>query len=88
MKRCKVSATDASGKRHTIEIEAKSVYSAILHFNAEAISRPAYGLPKTADETVFEVEVDGVIHRRTLRQAMAWANARSGWRARKSQNGA
>ena len=77
VKRCKVSATDASGKRHTIEIEAKSLYSAILHFNAEAVSHPAYGLPKPTDDMIFDVEVDGKIYTRTFRHAMDWANRHS-----------
>jgi hypothetical protein len=72
MKRlCKVSVTDASGKRHTIEIKAESVYCAVFHFNSEAVCDPAHGLPKPTEDTVFEIDVDGVIHRRTFRQAMA-----------------
>jgi hypothetical protein len=53
------------------------VYRAIFQFNSEAVCHPAHGLPKPTDETVFEVEVEGVIHTRTFRQAMAWSNARS-----------
>jgi hypothetical protein len=74
VKPCTVSTTDASGKRHTLEIEAKTLYSAILHFNAEAIYHPAYGLPKPTDDMIFDVEVDGKVYTRTFRHAMDWSN--------------
>jgi hypothetical protein len=59
---------------HALEIEAKTLYSAILHFNAEAICHPAYGLPKPTDDMVFDVEVDGKVYTRTFRHAMDWSN--------------
>jgi hypothetical protein len=70
---CKVSVVDPSGKRHTLDVEAESVCGAVFRFNSEAVCHPAQGLPKPTDETSFEVEVDGVIHQRTFRQATAWA---------------
>ena len=72
------------GKRHTIEIEAESVYRSIFRFQLRmrSVSR-ALGLPKPTAETALRSR--GWRARYTgghFRQAMAWANARSGWPAR------
>jgi hypothetical protein len=75
MKLCKVSTTDASGKRHTIEVEAESVYRAILLCNTHATCHPAYGLPKPTDETVFEVQIDGKADTRAFHQTREWSPA-------------
>ena len=74
---CDVTVQTQDGKRHTITHESASVYDAAIRFFGRA--RPQHflvtaSLPKTNDDTVFEVRP---IHRVTHAKLMDWANKKA-----------
>jgi len=77
-KPCTVTAIQTDGQRVTIELRARSLYSAISNHNYEVVcgSHTNYGYRRATMETIFEVTgPDRVTHTRTQRQYVDWANA-------------
>lgn len=70
VKKCVVSFKDPDGFRHSVEIEAESLY--------EAISLAAYAFnehgcaPGFASEIQIEVKAPAVVHTVTLKRVMDW----------------
>lgn len=57
-----VTVTDASGKRHSVDVYACSTYDAAHLYLAHARGNPQAGLPLLGSQTRFEVSVAGRIH--------------------------
>ena len=71
-RRCEVSMTGPDGQKHTITVEANSVYhAAVLFYAQSAAPSPGMKLPKPEMDTVLEVSP---AYRVRLRDAMEWAN--------------
>jgi len=64
---------------YSLEIEANSLYRAILAYDCRVVCGfpDALGLPRPDPDDVLTVTVDGREFRATHRQAMDWANQRS-----------
>jgi hypothetical protein len=54
---CTVTVTDDDGRRHSIDVLAKSSYDAASLFVTQAMRKPAAGLPQPTIGTVFQVIV-------------------------------
>jgi hypothetical protein len=77
---CDVTVQTPDGKRHTITVEAESVYDAAMKFLGRSGAEfPGDRLPKTDRDTVFEVRP---IYRVTQKQFMDWANKKANLYAR------
>ena len=73
-RRCEVTL-EVDGARHTITVEAESVYhAAVLFYAHSAASPPGVRLPKVDMDTVLEVSP---LYKVRLGDAMAWANAKA-----------
>jgi hypothetical protein len=69
---CDVTVQTLDGRRHTIAVQAKSVYAAAAHFVGRSRApNPGEQLPETTDDTVFEVRV---LYRVSQRALLKWAN--------------
>jgi hypothetical protein len=85
---CAVTVVDDQGHRHTIEVEAKSVYhAACLYFGRAAAPSPGARLPKTNADTVFEVRPIGeeTVYTVGQRKMLAWANEEAASAAKKQR---
>lgn len=72
---CSVSITDEAGKRWTMEVEARSLYSAVFSYNAEQVAGTRREYPKLHPDVEIEVRLgDGRTFRTTLAKAQRWAN--------------
>ena len=77
---CDVTVQTPDGKRHTITVESESVYdAAIKFFGRAAAAFPGDALPKTTNDTVFEVRP---VYRVTHAKLMEWANKKANLYAR------
>lgn len=65
-------------ERRTVEVEARSMYYAILRYNSDVICGALrhHGLPTPQMGDSFEVQVIGQeeVHARTWEQVRVWAN--------------
>lgn len=69
---------DAAGKRWTMGIEARSLYSAVFAYNAEQVAGSRREYPHLELDTEVEVRLeDGRVMRTTFGSAQKWANRRS-----------
>jgi len=78
---CDVTVKTPDGKRHTITVEAESVYDAAMQFLGRAgASFPRdVELPKTDKNAIFEVRP---IYRVSQKKLMEWANKKANLYAR------
>lgn len=61
-----------------MEVEARSLYSAVFAYNAEQVAGTRREYPKLEPETELEVRLeDGRIYRTLFAKAQAWANRTS-----------
>jgi hypothetical protein len=60
---CTVTVTEANGRRHSLDVLAASTYDAAHIYVTHAKAQPATGLPRLTLATVFEVAIDGKVHR-------------------------
>jgi len=58
-----VTLIEPSGRRWSVDLVASSVFDAAHLFVAHAKENPRNGLPKPTTDSVFEVSIDGKIHR-------------------------
>ena len=58
-----VTMTDYTGRRYSLDVYASSTFDAAHMFVAHAKSDPKNGFPKPTAENLFEVAIDGKIHR-------------------------
>src|SRR5260370_1330809 len=75
---CALTVVDEYGQRHTIEVEARSVYHAACLFygRSAAGASPGEKLPKTKADTIFEVRPIGEerVYQVAQKRMLAWAN--------------
>ena len=68
-----VTVTDSTGKRYSLDVEAESTYDAVhlflTHAKEQVIREP---LPIPSLETVFEVSVNGKVHKVTGEKLQMW----------------
>ena len=71
MPRCLVTV-----QRHTLAVEAPSLYRACIKYNAEQVTGSARTYPQLKPETEITVQVEGRadVHRVKWAQVLAWAN--------------
>lgn len=75
LRRCEVTVETSDGKRHTITVNAFSVFRAAMEFFSRSRApNPGEFLPRTGESTVYEVRV---LYRVTEKALMAWANRKS-----------
>jgi len=67
-----VTVTDASGRRHSVDVCASSTFDAAHLFITHAKADPRNGIPRPTVETVFEVVIDGKVHRVAGRALQRW----------------
>jgi hypothetical protein len=73
---CDVTVQTADGKRHTVAVQAESVYDAAIQFlgRAGAAFPGDQQLPKTDRDTVFEVRP---VYNVTQPKLIEWANKKA-----------
>lgn len=69
---CTVTMIEESGRRHSVDICAASTFDAAHIFVAHAKADPRNGIPKPTVDSVFEVTVDGKVHRVTGMALRKW----------------
>ena len=69
---CTVSVTDPSGRRYSVDVLATSVFDAAHICVAHAKATPGAGFPPLTVETVFEVVIDGKVHRVEGKALQRW----------------
>jgi hypothetical protein len=80
MRWCTVTVTDAEGRRHSVDLQAGSLFDAAHLFVVEAKKERAVGLPKPTLATVFEVVTTGKVYRVTGAALQRWiVEKRSSW---------
>jgi hypothetical protein len=70
---CTVTMIEESGRRHSVDVLASSTFDAAHIFLTHAKADPRNGIPRLSLDSVFEVVVDGKIHRiegRALQQGI------------------
>jgi hypothetical protein len=70
-RRCDVTLVAPNGQRHTITVEANSVFHAALLFYGESNAGGSTTLPRCDVDTILEVSPSYKVR---VRDAMAWAN--------------
>jgi hypothetical protein len=63
MRWCTVTVTDAEGRRHSMDLQAASLFDAAHLYVVEAKRERQVGLPKPTLATVFEVVAAGKVYR-------------------------
>ncbi len=72
MRWCTVTVTDAAGRRHSVDLQAGSLFDAAHLFVVEARSERQVGLPKPTVATLFEVVTGGKVYRVTGAAVKRW----------------
>ena len=60
---CTVTVSDGEGKRYSLDIQADSSFDAAHLYLTHVKANPACGFPIPTTETLFEVVIDGRVHR-------------------------
>ena len=60
---CTVTVTDGEGRRYSLDIQADSSFDAAHLYLTHVKANPACGFPIPTTETLFEVVIDGRVHR-------------------------
>ena len=60
---CTVTVADGEGKRYSLDIQADSSFDAAHLYLTHVKANPACGFPIPTTETLFEVVIDGRVHR-------------------------
>lgn len=72
---CEVTVVDAAGKRWTMKLRARSLYHAVIAYNAEQVCGSHREHPKLEPGVRVEVRLgDGRVFHTTSDQAFRWAN--------------
>jgi hypothetical protein len=69
---CTVTVIEESGRRHSVDVLASSTFDAAHIFVTHAKADPRNGIPRLNLDSVFEVTVDGKIHRIGGRALQQW----------------
>jgi hypothetical protein len=72
MRWCTVTVTDAEGRRHSVDLQAASLFDAAHLFVVDAKKESAVELPKPTLATVFEVVTAGKVYRVTGSALQRW----------------
>src|SRR5450631_316434 len=67
-----VSMVDEGGRRHSVDVCASSTFDAAHLFITHAKADPRNGIPRPTVETVFEVVIDGKVHRVAGKALQRW----------------
>jgi hypothetical protein len=67
-----VTVTDVGGRRYSVDVCASSTFDAAHLFVAHAKADPRNAIPRPTVETVFEVVIDGKVHRVAGRALRRW----------------
>lgn len=67
-----VTMIEPDGRRHSVDLVASSVFDAAHLFVAHVKENPRNGIPRPATDSIFEVSVDGKIHRVTGKALQQW----------------
>jgi len=67
-----VTVTAVGGRRHSVDVCASSTFDAAHLFITHAKADPRNGIPRPTVETVFEVVIDGKVHRVAGRALQRW----------------
>jgi hypothetical protein len=73
---CTVTVTDATGRRHSLDVLAESTYDAAHLFVVEAKQERPIGLPIPTLVTVFEVVIGGNVYRVSGSALQRWISER------------
>jgi len=67
---------DCYGVRRTIQVMAKSTYSAACHYFGRSRANPSDNLPQSNDSMVYEVKIVGEdrVYQVNHRRMLEWAN--------------
>jgi hypothetical protein len=69
---CTVTMIEESGRRHSVDVLASSTFDAAHIFVTHAKADPRNGIPRPTTDTVFEVAVNGKIHRVVGKDLQRW----------------
>jgi hypothetical protein len=73
---CTVTVTDAGGQRHSMDLQAESVYDAahlyVTAARSQQAARPPARTPALTPATQFEVVIDGKVYRVTGKALQRW----------------
>jgi hypothetical protein len=69
---CTVTVIEESGRRHSVDVLASSTFDAAHIFVTHAKADPRNGIPRLNLDSVFEVTVDGKVHRIGGRALQQW----------------
>jgi hypothetical protein len=78
MRWCTVTVTAAEGRRHSVDVQAASLFDAAHLYVVEAKSERQGGLPKPTLATVFEVVTGGKVYRVSGAALQRWIVERCG----------
>ena len=78
---CTVTVTDGEGKRYSLDVNADSSYDAAHLYLTHVRGNPGCGLPIPTTATLFEVVMQGSIHRVPGARLKKWIeNRRQEWK--------
>jgi hypothetical protein len=79
-RRCTVTVSDASGRRHSLDLVAESSFDAAHLFVTEVKAHRGRGsiLPTPTRDTLFEVAVEGRVYRVPGEKLQSWILKRRG----------
>jgi hypothetical protein len=63
---------EVGGRRHSVDVCASSTFDAAHLFVTHAKANPRSGIPKPTIDSVFEVVVDGKVHRVEGKALQRW----------------
>jgi hypothetical protein len=69
---CTVTVIEQSGRRHSVDVLACSTFDAAHIFVTHAKADPRNGIPRLSVDSVFEIVVDGKIHRVEGKALQLW----------------
>jgi hypothetical protein len=69
---CTVTVLDAEGRRHSLDLQAASLYDAAHIYVCHAKEHPETGVPRPTLATLFEVAVDGKVYRVEGKALQRW----------------
>lgn len=69
---CTVTVVDADGRRHSLDLQAASLYDAAHVYVCHIREHPEKGLPRPTLATVFEVAIDAKVYRVEGKALQRW----------------
>ena len=69
---CTVTVIDDQGRRHSLDLQASSLYDAAHIYVCHVKEHPERGHPRPTLATVFEVVIDGKVYRVEAKALQRW----------------